>query len=205
MFANKIHEKAHLLFKDGKLNESILLFTEALVAAPNHLDILSDRGVAYLHLKEEDKCFEDLNLAIELQPDYAFRYACRAFAKRHFGDLEGAIIDYEKAVNLDPEDSIAHNNLGLLLEEKGYQTAAEKRFKRADKLSKQEDQLLGVIDEIDKKEELETKNELPLPQEKEPIDPRSAKASEFKKIFTSMKQFKEFIQFMKNGFRINKK
>ena len=115
MFANKEHEKAHVLFKDGKLKESILIFTKALVAAPNHLDILSDRGVAYLHLKEEQKCFDDLNLAIELQPEYGFRYACRAFAKRSFGDLEGAIVDYEKAVNLDPDDSIAHNNLGLLL------------------------------------------------------------------------------------------
>ncbi len=205
MFANKEHEKAHVLFKDGKLKESILIFTKALVAAPNHLDIISDRGVAYLHLKEEQKCFDDLNLAIELQPEYGFRYACRAFAKRSFGDLEGAIVDYEKAVNLDPDDSIAHNNLGLLLEEKGYKTAAEQRFKRADKLSKQEDQLLSVINQIDQKENSENKNELPLYQEKEPIDPRPTKSNEFKKIFTSIKQFKEFMQFMRNGFRINKK
>ena len=205
MFANKEHEKAHVLFKDGKLKESILIFTKALVAAPNHLDILSDRGVAYLHLKEEQKCFDDLNLAIELQPEYGFRYACRAFAKRSFGDLEGAIVDYEKAVNLDPDDSIAHNNLGLLLEEKGYKTAAEQRFKRADQLSKQEDQLLGVINQIDQKENSENKNVLPLHQEKEPIDPRPTKSNEFKKIFTSIKQFKEFMHFMRNGFRINKK
>ena len=167
MFANKEHEKAHVLFKDGKLKESILIFTKALVAAPNHLDILSDRGVAYLHLKEEQKCFDDLNLAIELQPEYGFRYACRAFAKRSFG--------------------------------------AEQRFKRADKLSKQEDQLLGVINQIDQKENSENKNVLPLHQEKEPIDPRPTKSNEFKKIFTSIKQFKEFMHFMRNGFRINKK
>lgn len=201
MFANKIHEEAEKALKEGKIEESIVLYTKALEENPNHIDILSDRGVAYLNLSKEKECFEDLNKALELQPDYAYRYACLAFAKKHFGDLDGAIIDYEKAIELDPEDTIAHNNLGLLLEQKGYQKKAQERFDRADKLSKQEDGLLNVIEELDDK-----KPSIEKPIEQEPEEPLTeddkSKAKEFKKIFSSMKQFNEFMAFLKNGFKI---
>ena len=108
MFANKTHEQAHEALKEGKIDESIILYSAALEEQPNHCDILSDRGVAYLHNKDEENCFKDLNRAMELQPEYAYRYACRAFAKNNFGDIEGAVKDYERAVELDPTDAVAH-------------------------------------------------------------------------------------------------
>ena len=205
MFANKIHEEAEKALKEGKLEESIQLYTKALKEDPNNIDIISDRGVAYLNLSQKKECFEDLNKALQLQPDYAYRYACRAFAKKHFGDLDGAIIDYEKAVELDPEDTIAHNNLGLLLEQKGYQKKAQERFDKADKLSKLEDNLLNVIDVLDEKNSLDEKPEVKeieqLSDDSEtPVDRNKTK--EFKKIFSSMKQFNEFMNFIKNGFKI---
>ena len=139
MFANKLHESAHEALKAQEIEKAISLYGEALKETPNHPDILSDRGVAYLHSNNKEKCFQDLNQALELQPEYSYRYACRAYAKNHFGDIDGAVLDYEKAVELDPKDAVAHNNLGMLLEQKGYMQKAKERFDRADKLSKMED------------------------------------------------------------------
>lgn len=203
MFANKTHQLAEKALKEGKIEKAIALYTEALLETPDHCDIISDRGVAYLHLNNKVKCFEDLNRAIELQPNYSFRFACRAYAKNNFGDIDGAIEDYTIAVELDPDDAIAHNNLGLLLEQKGYQSEAKERFALADQLSQQEDNLLNVIDEMETglpgthNERSSSKKE----EEKELDSKWEATKKELKKIFTSKKQFNEFMDFIKNGFK----
>lgn len=201
MFANKTHEQAHQALKEGEIEKAIELYSKALLDYPDNCNILSDRGVAYLHLKDREKCFLDLDKAIELQADYSFRYACRAFAKNNFGDLDGAVKDYEKAVELDPEDAVAHNNLGLLLEQQGYKIAAEERFQRADALSKMEDNLLNVIDDLeqtDKPQIMESPTGVPEPEEKV----NGNASQEFKKVLTSKSQFREFIAFVKNGFKL---
>lgn len=203
MFTNPAHEKADQALKNGEIEKAILLFTEALKENPDDYNIISDRGVAYLHANDKEKCFADFNKAIELQPHYSYRYACRAFAKNNFGDLDGAVEDYQKAVELDPTDAVAQNNLGVLLEKKGYQDEANARFERADALSKQEDGLLNFMNDLEaengdnsgsiKRKEIQP-NEKP--------EGKTSPVKEFKKVFTSKKQFDEFMQFIKNGFRI---
>lgn len=200
MFANKIHEEAHALMQSGDLEGSVVLYTKALQQNPKDCNLISDRAVAYLHLNQKENCFADFDLALSLQPNYGYRYASRAFAKNHFGDIDGAVEDYEKAVEIDPDDAVAQNNLGLLLEQKGYKNAADERFKRADKLSKEEDHLLDLVDEMDDKPE-----EKPAASAIDPNEKREKNIStgqELKKVFTSKSQFKEFMNFIKNGFKI---
>lgn len=206
MFANPTHEAAHELLKDGKVIEAIDMYSKALEINPENADIYSDRGVAHLHNMDKKNCFADLNKAISLQPNYAYRYAAMAFAKNNFGDLEGAIVDYQKAVELDPDDAVAQNNLGLLLEQQGYKKAAEERFARADKLSEQEDHLLEVIDDLDRDSADEkstgANQNVASSATNETEEAPSTNSEEFKKIFTKKSQFKEFIRFIKNGFKI---
>ncbi len=202
MFANKIHEEAHALMQSGDLEGSISLYTKAMEEFPKDCNLISDRAVAYLHLNEKAKCFADFDLALSLQPNYSYRYASRAFAKNHFGDIDGAVEDYEKAVEIDPNDAVAQNNLGLLLEQKGYKNAAEERFKRADKLSKEEDHLLEIMDDLDNENNPKTDG---IKEEVDPNIQREKNIStgkELKKVFTSKSQFKEFMNFIKNGFKI---
>ena len=49
-------------------------------------------------------------------------------------DVDGAIADYKKALELDPEDAITLNNLGLLEEQYGMRKSAQEKFRRADTL-----------------------------------------------------------------------
>lgn len=198
MFTNSIHQKAHEVLQSGNVKLAIEFYTKALEAAPNDVNILSDRAVAYLHAEDKKNCFKDFDRAIELQPDYSYRYASRAFAKNHFKDLEGAVKDYQKAIELDPNDAVAQNNYGLLLEQQGYKSEAEKRFEKADKISEAEDSLYKLVDELEgvKDPKNEEKNEAEQEELNENV------GSEIKKIFTSKKQLKEFFQFIKNGFKI---
>lgn len=218
MFANNIHEKGHDLMMQGDHSGAVELYTKALVENPDHPDILSDRGVCYLHLKNKDKALADFNLALKLQPEYGFRYSARAYAKDFFGDTEGAIADYEEAIKLDPDDAVAYNNLGLVQEKLGYNRKAQENFERADKLSKMEDRLYQLMDELEQGPENKTSKDEPTPiKSNEPIqsqgehkmiDPLDVReknistAKEFAKIFTSKQQFIEFLRFIKNGLKI---
>ena len=207
MFVNPLHAQAHELLRAGNIEAAIIRYTEALVKSPGHPDILSDRGVAYLHMKNKEACFADLDLAREMQPDYAFRYASRAYAKNFFGDLDGAIEDYQIAIELDPDDAVAHNNLGLLLEQKGYFKESKERFERADKLSKMENELLQVIDDLETTEAAApitevkpVKTQVQVTSEDQNDD--RSRSGEALKIVTSRQQFREFIRFVRNGFKL---
>lgn len=197
MFVNTKHKEALDLLKAGKIEDAIQVYTDILSEIGDHPDVLSDRGVAYLHENKRDACIEDLLKAKSLEPNNAYRHASLAFARTHFKDFDNAIKDYEKAIELDPEDAVAYNNLGLLLEQKGYQQQAQERFKRADQLSKQEDHLIEMMEGMEPQNEDKKDSKIQKTQPKQ-----SESKKEFKKIFTSRKQFREFIRFVTNGFKI---
>lgn len=215
MYANSEHKKAQELMDEQKYDRALIHFNKALELNPNHPDILSHRGVLYLHLNQKRKCFDDLELSLNLDKDYGYRYAALAYAKEFFGDLDAAIELYEKAVEVDPDDAIAHNNLGLLKEKKGYQKQAQQNFERADKLAKIQDDIFQKMEEVEPEEKVH--NPLPKPgslniPQGEKLQPKrlspdkkQSKGEIIKEVMTSKSTFKEFIAFIKNGFKIDQK
>lgn len=215
MFANITHKEGHDLMLKGEYLNAIDCFSRALLEHPNHSDIYSDRGVSFLHLKMEKEAMSDFNKALDLQPEYGYRYAARAYAKDFFGDTDAAIEDYEKAIELDPEDAVSYNNIGLLQEKKGYKVKAQMNFDRADKLSKMENRLYDLMDSLENEQPEEIKSieskQINIEQttvNHEMIDPATIREKnistfkEFTQIFTSKTQFNEFMRFLKNGLRI---
>lgn len=224
MYINSEHKKAQELLDEQKFDKSLIAFNKALKLDPNHPDILSHRGVLYLHMNQKKKCFEDLELSLRLDKDYSFRYAALAYAKDYFGDLDAAIELYQKAVAVDPEDAISHNNLGLLMEKQGYQKKAKDNFEKADRLAEIQTDMINKLDELEsrednfhsKKEGLEKESSNPLPKpgtmnlpKGEPLQPKKMKADPTKTfgqvskdLVTKKSVFKEFIEFVKNGFKL---
>lgn len=210
MYINSHHKKAQELLDDQKLEKSLAAFNKALAEAPNHPDILSHRGVVYLHMNQKKKCLDDLLLSLELDKENAYRYASLAYARDYFGDLEGAIKDYEKAVEIDPEDAIAHNNLGLLIEKQGYQSKAKKNFEKADRLAEIQKGMFDKLDEVEgrtqktssPKEDISTPKGERLQPRKLTPDKQPTKKEVFKSVITKKTVFKEFLLFVRNGFKI---
>lgn len=205
MYINPEHKKAQDYIDAQKYDKALSAFNEALKKAPNHPDILSHRGVCYLHLNQKKNCLDDLHLSLRLQPDYSYRYASLAYAKDYFGDIDGAIAAYEKAIELDPEDAVAYNNLGLLQEKKGYQQKAQRQFEKADKLAKIERKFMDRLDEE------EIRDALPAPGKGETLQPKKltpdkvlTRKEVYRSLFTDGKTFKEFIVFIKQGFKLTK-
>ncbi len=181
--------KARQLYGNQEYSKAVKLFSEDLKTIKTDPDLYENRAMSYYHLGDYQNCIEDMNAAQMLQPNNPFRYSSRAYLKNKIGDFDGAIEDYQKAVHLDPEDAIAYNNLGLAMESKGYAGKAKSHFDKADELAAHTN---------------------PNPKsnfiEKE-VDPFQGKDSTIKYAFTNVTKFKflkEFLQFLRNGFKLTK-
>ena len=133
----------------------------------------------------------DLNQAIELDPVNAYRYSSRAYILDALGDTEAAVVDYLKAVELDPEDFVAFNNLGLLEEKLGRKAKAQSSFD-------QSDALMG----LKKKEGKYHFPEAPLQQKLNEAKDRSLLSS-FKETFTSKEGWQSFYTFLRQKIKRN--
>ncbi len=193
-------EKFDLAMRKVKENDhygAIALFNAVLAADPIHADALCHRGIAYLNLEQYDKSLDDLNKAVELDPEYGFRYQARAYLKTRLNDPDGAIEDYQKAVDLDPSDPIAYNNLALAQEQMGWAGKAKKNFDKSDQLQgiqTTEERAKARIDQAVNQAEIAES------QQEKKADPLKIA----QEVFTKKSSFKEFISFIGNGFKLKK-
>lgn len=200
-FLNSEHEKAYQLLKSQSFLEALVLFDNLSYLFPEEANLYSDRGVVHIHLKNKLNALADFDRAVELDKNYGYRYASRAYAKDFFGDTEAAIIDYELAVKLDPEDAISINNLGLLQEKLGHQIKAKRNFERADQLAKMDKAYDSLLETEVIAENLDPQIDV-LNEDESSLTKKSI-GFELVKIFRSRKQFLDFLTFVRKGGKIN--
>jgi len=159
-------------------------------------DFLNDRAVALFHNQRMEEGLKLLDAAIEQQPEYGYRYAARGWMRQAMKDIQGAISDYEKAIELDPEDAITLNNLGLLEEQLGRMISAKERFRMADELDR-------VLEEREIPKSKTTEN---LSSERLTATSNGQHTGVWSEVyhalFTSQGR-KEFLDFLRNGFKLN--
>lgn len=187
MGMNKVKENDHF--------EAIKIFTKVLKIDPKDANALSQRGIAYLNIEKYDLSLKDMNNAVKYDPKYSFRYQSRGYLKTRMKDHEGAIKDYEKAVELDPTDGIAYNNLALAQEQMGWAKQAKANFDKSD-------QKMGLKTAEERAEE---RKNAPIENQKNTQSDQKINQSKTeiaKAVFTQKNVFKEFLNFIKNGFKI---
>ncbi len=155
--------------KNKQWEDAMQVWTLLIVKYPDAAEYFVERGVCKFNLRFKH-AIQDFDVAIEMEPTNAYFYSCRAYIKDKTGDTEGSVEDYTRALELDPEDAIVLNNLGLAEQKLGFTAKARERFKYSD-------DLLG-IKTIDSRE----------PQEYRKIDTTPPSKSslwlEFKKMLT---------------------
>ena len=208
---------ANDLVKERKWDEALLAFERAFKDLSEHPDLVHDRAVCLFNLGRKKEALAELNRAVTLQPDYSYRYASRAYMRNALKDIHGAISDYKKAIELDPEDAISMNNLGMLEEQLGYTQEARERFQLADELntimtergiSYQEERI--TLRELQERSEESSPsaqgaqtNEKTAEQEAvESSEKGNSKLREMAKVFRSGESFREFLSFLRNGFKL---
>jgi len=107
------HYNAGVALKDeGRLEEAIVEYDEAIRLNPKDAKALTNRGVVYDILGQPERALEDLNEAIRLDPQDALAYHNRGVTYTNLGKHEQAIKDYDEAIRLNSQYALAIYNRG---------------------------------------------------------------------------------------------
>lgn len=193
----------------GNKDKSHVALLESVSLDESNPNYLGDLGVSFFNQGDKDKALELMDKAQQMDLDNPYRYSSRAYIKAAINDVDGAIVDYEKCISLDKEDSIAINNLGMLLEKKGRIAEAKAKFDVADELSggklseeelKERRELGAELQSAKKRKELKTVNE-----ETRTTTPKKEEKLTFsffteivKSVLGNKETLKEFLAFIKN-------
>ncbi len=195
---NRRRKKAESLYADKKWAEAEQVFATLMAdressGVPADGDIIHDHAVCVFQLGRTKEALQAFDRAVGLEPDRAYRYASRAWIKAAMKDVDGAIADYKKALELDPEDAITLNNLGLLEEQYGMRKSAQEKFRRADTL-------MGILKDAGVDPPQTAEQQVEAIAEPGPEVP-STLWREMSAVWTNPGQRKAFWAFVKKGFR----
>jgi len=111
----KISSKAVSLLNEGKYEEAIEKFTEAITEDPENPIFYYYRGAAFEKTGSLDKAMEDYQKSVALKPDFILPTANigKIYAKKK--QFEKAIEFYKKAVELGDQDATNYYNYGICL------------------------------------------------------------------------------------------
>ena len=104
------------LQRQGKFEEAIAKYDEAVRLEPNFVNAYINRGLAYLGLDQYRRGVEDFDEAIRVDPSSAPAYGNRAMAHALFGNDEAAQQDLDRAVDLGVDREFLEEALERLRE-----------------------------------------------------------------------------------------
>lgn len=110
------YNRALINEKLGEKEAAIKDYNMALIYNPEDaLRILNNRSNLFLETGRFREARLDFDYLIYIQSGNFLYYSNRAFARLQLGDVEGAILDYHKALQLKPDDQLSSENLQRLL------------------------------------------------------------------------------------------
>ncbi len=112
----KAHDHALLgkiQFGIKKYANAIKSYNQAIYFDYNNPDFLSNRGIAYMKMGNEDEAINDFDAAINYGGPSADLYSNRGYAFFRLDEYSAALNDLQAALQLDPQHPDTHMHLGL--------------------------------------------------------------------------------------------
>ena len=112
--ASALQQRATINVSQGKYQEAVADYSEALKVKAKDPNIFERRAYAEIQLKDYDKALHDYNEAIKLSPEEPKYYQVRAFIYQTKGDFKAALADVDKILTLDPNNQDAQQRKKFL-------------------------------------------------------------------------------------------
>ncbi|MEO3407942.1 tetratricopeptide repeat protein [Mucilaginibacter sp. CAU 1740] len=114
---------------------AFIYYNDALAIDEVNMNSLSNRAFTYIQLNQYVEAIKDFDLAIKLQPEYAYAWANKGYAKIKLDLLDDGLADIRYAISIDENEAYAHYALGMYhFETKKFDKALE-CFHRASELN----------------------------------------------------------------------
>jgi tetratricopeptide (TPR) repeat protein len=126
--------KGHDLYMQGKYDEAIKAYDEAIKLDPKYDAAWNNKGIALSLQGKYDEAIKAYDEAIRLDPKYTNAWNNKGWALNRLGKYDDAIKAYDEAIRLDPKYANAWNNKGVVLEILGKTTEASTAFAKAKEL-----------------------------------------------------------------------
>lgn len=114
----------------GKLNEAIQAFDNAIRLKPDFAEAYSNKGNALTDLGDFDEAVRSYNKATQVRPSYAEAYHNSGNALFSLGRIKESMKKYEKAIKIRTDYSEAVRSMALLMKDPGNQFNFDVSFKQ---------------------------------------------------------------------------
>lgn len=115
-YANELKNKGNECVKVNDFKKAIPFYTEAIRTYKFDPIYFSNRALCYLKLKQYIDCIEDCSIAIQLDPTCVKAFYRRMQANECLANVNDALSDCEKVLQLEPSNKDAKRNLDTLTE-----------------------------------------------------------------------------------------
>jgi len=119
-------KQAVRLQEQGKLQEAIAEYDEALKLNPKQAEAYTNRGTAYANLGQPQRAIDDYTQAIVLNSKDALAFNNRGYTYLELRRYEVALADFNETIRLKKEFANAYLNRGIVLSLLGRQAEAQK-------------------------------------------------------------------------------
>lgn len=101
--AMTLYNRGSLYSNVGKNEEALQDLTRSIEIVDNYASSYNNRGMVLTRLKRYNEAMQDFDRALQLE-ESAVIYYNKANAQKDMGNVDGALIDFQKALNLCEED-----------------------------------------------------------------------------------------------------
>ena len=122
---------ARPLSEQGRLDEAIYHYSEAIRIKPNYTDALYSLGIALWRQGKFDQAITYFKQAVRINPGYLDAQINLANVLRDAGRLDEAVKEFRKYLQMRSDDPVAFNALGIVLSQQGKIDEAIAHFEEA--------------------------------------------------------------------------
>lgn len=123
--SSKLSSEGSGLLNEGKYEEAIAKFTEAIAKDQANPILYYYRAAAFEKNGNLEKAIEDYQKSIEMKPDFILPFSRLGIVYAKQGNFEKAIENYRKATELGAKDATIFYNYGVCLMNLGHKEEAK--------------------------------------------------------------------------------